>query len=362
MKKFIALLLTVGMLALSLLAAGCSGGKGNDGETAKDSGTAAPVESNQSDTTGVPVESSKETSSETEETPGSETEGEPHVPSFDTSGPWDGVNASVKWYIDADPREGYKLYTAYDFFGFSLMVNRSGLKENIFYDEDGMVIFDTDGDGDLSDEAGYSEQNVIIGDVFQGMEILLMNDVDLNGKDWWPVGSNVSLRGYFDGQDHTVKNFYVSTESALHHGLKTSYYYGLFGALAYGAEVKNLTIENETLKVELADDAKNVQAGGVASLLNSDAGGGGVISNVTVNGLTIIVSGNDVCASTPSIGAIVGVHANTNVQSNITVNDYQLIDNYTDETHSILTQPDNYQARDGKSELFLNCQVNMKAS
>ncbi len=355
MKKLLALLLTVCMLSICLLSAGCSGGSGNGNETGKDSGTAAtPAQSDEptGTTGGEPAESAEQTDAVTEPS----TPTNPDFPAFDKTQPWDGINGCIEWYINGDERSAYEISDAYDFYGFSLLVNMSGMGKNIYYDPNYMVIYDTNGDGELSDEAGYDEnERITIGDVFGNQELVLMNDIDLNNQVWTPIGSCVSFRGFFNGQGHTIKNFRVTTETARHYSLKTFYYYSLFGALAYAAEARDFTIENETIEVELAEDATNVYAGGAAAFLHNV--GGGILADITINGLTIKLSGK-VGGAGVYIGAIAGQHNNTQVQTNIHVTDYEFVDEHTD--GDIHTQPDNFQGGDGKFDLFTNCTVELK--
>ncbi len=354
MKRLLALLLAVCMLSLCLLSVGCSGGKENGTETAGDSGTAAPSESKEptGTTAGKPAESDKQTDAATE--PAETTD--PNYPPFDKSQPWDGVSACLEWYIEGDDREGWKLSDVYDFYGFSLLANMAGIGNALYYDPNYMVIYDTDGDGDYSDEQGYADDRITIGDKFTGAEIFLMNDIDLNNQVWTPIAAVGSFQGLFNGRGHTIKNFRVTTESASIPA-KTYYYYGLFGILAVAAEAREFTIENETLEVEAAEGAIGMMAGGVAAQLHST--GGGVLTDVTVKGLTIKVTGT--AGTNVTVGAIVGACGNTLVQTNVHVTDYELIDEYSgEEGRTLNTQPDNFTGSPDKSNLFVNCTVELK--
>ncbi len=275
---------------------------------------------------------------------------------FDKSQPWDGVNACIEWYVEKDG-SSCEIADAYDLYGFSLVVNSQGLGDYLYYDPNYMVIFDTDGDGEVSDEAGYDETRVVAGDLFRGTEILFTNDIDLNNKDWTTIGCSTSFEGIVNGQDHTVKNFRVITsEYNRRHGLKGgTYLYGLFGNICGSSEIKDLKIENETVEVEIEDNAVNVLVGGVTGRLHNV--GSPMISNVTVNGLTIKLSGK-VNAANVYVGAIVGQHNCGAEQTNIHVTGYEFIDEHTD--GNIHTQPDNFQGMDGKSDLFIDCTVEMK--
>ena len=63
----------------------------------------------------------------------------------------------------------------------------------------------------------------------------VVNDIDLGGVAWTPIGNTASTKyfqGIFDGDNHTISNFTIYNQQ----------YSGLFG-LVYEATIKNLTIE-----------------------------------------------------------------------------------------------------------------------
>ena len=72
---------------------------------------------------------------------------------------------------------------------------------------------------------------------FSGKTFKLMCDIDLNGFEWTPIGSKTTrFAGLFDGDNHTISNFYVNQEG----------YAGLFGNV-YVGEVNNLTVKDVTI-------------------------------------------------------------------------------------------------------------------
>ena len=74
------------------------------------------------------------------------------------------------------------------------------------------------------------------GTSFANKTIKLGNDIDLQGKEWTPIGkTNSSFQGTFDGNGNTVQNLLItdSTKSDV----------GLFGFTTNG-EIKNFTLEN----------------------------------------------------------------------------------------------------------------------
>ena len=84
---------------------------------------------------------------------------------------------------------------------------------------------------------------------YKGKYFKLTADIDLDedgngiGENWNPIGTmngdHGSFKGVFDGDGHTIENLYVETSG---NGL------GLFARTAENAEIKNLTINNVTLK------------------------------------------------------------------------------------------------------------------
>ena len=72
---------------------------------------------------------------------------------------------------------------------------------------------------------------------------ILMDDIDYNDKEWTTIGTgNTSIESYsgtFDGGGHTIRNIKIKNDA--------TYYNGLFGRIAGGGTVKNLTVENANL-------------------------------------------------------------------------------------------------------------------
>ncbi len=72
-------------------------------------------------------------------------------------------------------------------------------------------------------------------DSYAGKTFVLMNDIDLCGYEWTPIGSSANpFQGTFDGDGKTVKNLVVTGNNSN---------VGLFGNTNSG-EIKNLTVEN----------------------------------------------------------------------------------------------------------------------
>ena len=113
------------------------------------------------------------------------------------------------------------------------------------------------------------------------INITLDTDIDLTGKDWTPIGTNVdnSYKGTFDGGGHTITGLTFTTNDQ---------YAGLFGYLNRAGTVKNVVMEG----VQITNNRSwSAFAGGVAGY------SWGTIENCSVSGS---VSG------TVYVGGVVG--------------------------------------------------------
>lgn len=111
-------------------------------------------------------------------------------------------------------------------------------------------------------------------DYFEGKTILLMNDIDLSGSYWTPVGNvtaypTVTFKGTFDGQNHTISNLTASDDAA---GYAAA---GLFGSI-HGT-VKNVTLKDVNIR-------STHYAGAVVGYSSMN---GAIIENCHVDGGTI---------------------------------------------------------------------------
>ncbi|MBR7152743.1 MAG: leucine-rich repeat domain-containing protein [Candidatus Methanomethylophilaceae archaeon] len=84
------------------------------------------------------------------------------------------------------------------------------------------------------------------GNKFSGKTVVLIEDIDLEKKDWKPIGQTgaTEFKGTFDGQNHTISNLYVDSSA------QTSEHYssGLFGWAESGATIKNVKVDGATIK------------------------------------------------------------------------------------------------------------------
>ena len=131
----------------------------------------------------------------------------------------------------------------------------------------------------------------------------LMNDIDLSGVKWTPLGNtpagafgiDMIFSGIFDGQNHTISNLKIKPNEPHTYGI------GLFGVVGYGA-VKNLNVDSASIVGTI--DSGSPRCGILAGSCN------GKIENCHIKNSIINIE----TASSVSIGGIAGdaVHIQAN--------------------------------------------------
>lgn len=111
-------------------------------------------------------------------------------------------------------------------------------------------------------------------DTFKDKTLRLMNDINLNGHEWTPIGNvtdypGISFQGTFDGQGYTISNLKASDNLPKYAAA------GLFGSIC--GTVKNLKLKD-------VDIRSSHYAGAVAAFSSAE---GSVIENCHVDGGTI---------------------------------------------------------------------------
>ena len=122
--------------------------------------------------------------------------------------------------------------------------------------------------------AWVAEQVNSKAEYFEDKTILLMNDIDLSGSYWTPVGNvnaypTVTFKGTFDGQNHVISNLTTSDDAA---GYAAA---GLFGSIL--GTVKNVTLKDVNIR-------STHYAGAVVGYSSMN---GAIIENCHVDGGTI---------------------------------------------------------------------------
>jgi len=140
------------------------------------------------------------------------------------------------------------------------------------------------------------------GESYYGVTVILLDDVNLDGRDWMPIGSaNNRFEGNFDGNGRTIYNLQVGYEGENNQGL--------FGATALG-EIKNFTVRHANITGRLNI---GVIAGNPGTATFSDIT---VSGKVKVNGFSYVggVFGKDLQANVSNI--TVDVLAGSYVKAN----------------------------------------------
>lgn len=144
------------------------------------------------------------------------------------------------------------------------------------------------------------------------LNYLQMNDIDLTGIDWTPIGSRfypgfeLGFDGTFDGNGYLISNLTIGSSSTPRTGGDQTQA-GLFGAIKYNALLKNI---NVTVDIH-TDGVTNV--GGLVGYSEAN----GTISNCSADG-SISTKGQ----GTEQVGGLIGYVSNTNIlecSSNVTV-------------------------------------------
>ena len=142
---------------------------------------------------------------------------------------------------------------------------------------------------DTADEFKVFANLVNSGTTFEGVDVVLTADIDLNNQEWTPIGSAAAAHGFmgnFDGKGHKISNLSIKN---IDKDSDNYAYAGLFG-VTEGVDankqnsIKNLVIEN----VDIATDG-HIVAAAVAYPYYT------VVENVTVQG-DISIKGGDYTA------------------------------------------------------------------
>lgn len=150
---------------------------------------------------------------------------------------------------------------------------------------DAFLMFSIYEDGDGSAEAPYeigdAEQLQYFADMVNtGFETTchykLVADIDLEGKEWTPVGyyNNATqyattFKGVFDGNGHTISNFRITKAETI--------YTGFFG-LIFNAQIKNLTLDNGVIDAQRLGSVNSYSYAGILAGRASSDGIGGFTS------------------------------------------------------------------------------------
>ena len=162
---------------------------------------------------------------------------------------------------------------------------------------------------------------------------ILMNDLDLSGINWDPIGrgaasDNKYFKGVFDGNGHTIKNLTINRPDEDH--------IGLFGSISRGAEIKNLGLTDVAVTgngmvgglVGFGSYSGQVSNCFVTGSVTGDYQVGGIcgwlgLASATNSYADVSVKGNNsvggICGSLAFAGAVSNCYASGNVSGNTDV-------------------------------------------
>ncbi len=95
-----------------------------------------------------------------------------------------------------------------------------------------------------AEELAGLAKSVNSGTTYAGYTVKLGKDIDLDSKEWTPIGSRTNpFKGNFDGQGHTISNLYINKEIG---NIAASNRQGLFGTIVPSGATyfKNMTLHN----------------------------------------------------------------------------------------------------------------------
>ncbi len=114
---------------------------------------------------------------------------------------------------------------------------------------------------------------------YSGIYLKLTDDIQLKGGRWIPVGEGeYPFKGTFDGDGHSITGLTIGSKDAAYEdpiGDDAGVYFGLFGVLTSGAEVKDLSIDADIN----VTSAQSIYVSALAGYMDS-----AVIDGVTVSG------------------------------------------------------------------------------
>ncbi len=135
-----------------------------------------------------------------------------------------------------------------------------------------------------------------------GKYFLMTQDIDMTGKAFTPIGGNsivssyLFFSGYFDGGGYTVSGLTFSVNSKWINAI------GMFGTVATGCYINNLTVEGSvTVSGKAYNSVTYLYVGGIVGY----AAGALTMENVTSN-MDITVTETNTDITTIAIGGIIG--------------------------------------------------------
>ncbi len=198
------------------------------------------------------------------------------------------------------------------------------------------VTLDTIAIANVEDMLAFANDVNVNGNTYQGQTVVLVNNIDLAGMDWTPIGSgSASAMFNFNGLGHTISNFNVTTTGRAAAGL-----FGWYGGYNGSTPTPELTIQNLTIDsatvngekysgalVGYVETINNVTIKDV-TVQNSSVSGsrtGGVVGIQNAASIVDCVVKNTKVTGSDSMGEIVGYASNVDLIDGCEATDVTLI-------------------------------------
>ena len=138
----------------------------------------------------------------------------------------------------------------------------------------------------------------------------LIADIDLTGKEWTPIGSNINYvytgyTGTFDGQGHTISGLTIN---------QARFAVGLIGCIDKGGTVKNVQLKDVNISGE--SEVGATAGASLGTVIGCSVEGGSVTASLTVAGGVV---GNSRSLETGEHGDIIGCSSSATVQGESSV-------------------------------------------
>lgn len=133
----------------------------------------------------------------------------------------------------------------------------------------------------------------------------LIADIDLTGKEWTPIGSNINYvytgyTGTFDGQGHTISGLTIN---------QARFAVGLIGCIDKGGTVKNVQLKDVNISGE--SEVGAIAGASLGTVIGCSVEGGSVTASLTVAGGVV---GYSRSLGTGEHGDIIGCSSSATVQ------------------------------------------------
>lgn len=150
-------------------------------------------------------------------------------------------------------------------------------------------------------ELAYIAEQVNAGTTYEGVYFQLASDIDLNGREWTPIGNRTnSFRGIFNGSGYKIANANITITSSTNEVVT----YGFFGSIGGGssyATIKNIEFDGINVNLSVTRSIQNNSYGYKIGVVTGVMYKNSQITNVAVKNSNITHSGTISAVYTTSI-------------------------------------------------------------